>query len=97
MKLRIPKIFPRETLAMALDNVRERLALHFDAEASLESRVTKDSYEVHIRMPYRTQKPEVSTAAKEAARQPAKPRNGAHRLRATLRPRGVAGTEVARG
>ena len=38
---------------MALDNVRERLALHFDAEASLESRVTKDGYEVHIRMPYR--------------------------------------------
>ena len=40
---------------MALDNIRERLALHFDAEASLESRVTRDSYEVHIRMPYRTQ------------------------------------------
>jgi two-component system sensor histidine kinase AlgZ len=41
---------------MALDNIRERLALHFDAEASLESRVNKDSYEVHIRMPYRTLK-----------------------------------------
>jgi hypothetical protein len=27
--------------------------LHFDAEASLESRMTKESYEVHIRMPYR--------------------------------------------
>ena len=40
---------------MALANVRERLALHFDAEASLESRVTKDAYEVHIRIPYRTQ------------------------------------------
>jgi len=40
---------------MALDNVRERLALHFDAEASLESRVTKDAYEVHIRIPYRTE------------------------------------------
>jgi two-component system, LytTR family, sensor histidine kinase AlgZ len=40
---------------MALANVRERLALHFDAEASLESRVTKDGYEVHIRIPYRTQ------------------------------------------
>jgi two-component system sensor histidine kinase AlgZ len=39
---------------MALGNVRERLALHFDAEASLESRVTKDGYEVHIRLPYRT-------------------------------------------
>jgi two-component system sensor histidine kinase AlgZ len=42
---------------MALDNIRERLALHFDAEASLESRATRDTYEVHIRMPYRTQKP----------------------------------------
>ena len=41
---------------MALDNIRERLALHFDAEASLESRVVHDNYEVHIRMPYRTQK-----------------------------------------
>jgi two-component system sensor histidine kinase AlgZ len=36
---------------MALANVRERLALHFDAEASLESRVTKESYEVQIRIP----------------------------------------------
>lgn len=42
---------------MALDNVRERLALHFDAEASLESRAGKDTYEVHIRMPYRTVMP----------------------------------------
>ena len=40
---------------MALANVRERLALHFDAEASLDSKVTKDSYEVHIRIPYRTE------------------------------------------
>jgi two-component system sensor histidine kinase AlgZ len=38
---------------MAVDNIRERLALHFDAEATLESRVNRDSYEVHIRMPYR--------------------------------------------
>jgi len=42
---------------MAIANIRERLALHFDAEAALESRVTKDSYEVHIRMPYRTVAP----------------------------------------
>jgi two-component system, LytTR family, sensor histidine kinase AlgZ len=39
---------------MALANIRERLALHFDAEAGLESKVNKDSYEVHVRMPYRT-------------------------------------------
>jgi hypothetical protein len=45
---------------MALDNVKERLALHFDAEASLESRVTKDGYEVQIRMPYRASAPDVA-------------------------------------
>jgi len=39
---------------MALDNVRERLKLHFDTEGSLESRVKADAYEVHLRMPYRT-------------------------------------------
>jgi two-component system sensor histidine kinase AlgZ len=39
---------------MALANIRERLALHFDAEASLASKANRDSYEVHIRMPYRT-------------------------------------------
>ena len=59
---------------MALDNMRERLALHFDAEASLESRVTKDGYEVHIRMPYRTTRPEpqvdASGARAERARNP---------------------------
>ena len=50
---------------MALGNVRERLALHFDAEASLESRVTKDGYEVHIRLPYRTSaNPDVARAEK---------------------------------
>jgi two-component system sensor histidine kinase AlgZ len=38
---------------MAMDNIRERLALHFDAEASLESKLSRESYEVHIRMPYR--------------------------------------------
>ena len=39
---------------MAIANIRERLALHFDAEAGLESKVNKETYEVHIRMPYRT-------------------------------------------
>jgi two-component system sensor histidine kinase AlgZ len=38
---------------MAFANVRERLALHFDAEGSLQARVKDASYEVHIRMPYR--------------------------------------------
>lgn len=42
---------------MAMDNIRQRLALHFDAEASLEARAGRDSYEVHIRMPYRAAAP----------------------------------------
>jgi len=41
---------------MAIANIRERLALHFDAEATLDSRVTRDGYEVHIRIPYRAAK-----------------------------------------
>lgn len=39
---------------MALANIRERLALHFDAEAQLATRVTGDTYQVHITIPYRT-------------------------------------------
>jgi two-component system sensor histidine kinase AlgZ len=38
---------------MALANIRERLALHYDAEASLTTRATGDTYQVHIVMPYR--------------------------------------------
>ncbi len=53
---------------MALANIRERLALHFDAEASLESRVLRDSYEVHIRMPYRTESPPKAVAVAGASR-----------------------------
>lgn len=37
---------------MALANIRERLQLHFDAEATLETRVGEDSYQVHISIPY---------------------------------------------
>jgi len=51
---------------MAIANIRERLALHFDAEAALESRVTRDSYEVHIRMPYRTVAPPRTGEARTA-------------------------------
>ena len=39
---------------MALANIRERLALHFDAEAQLNTEVSADHYRVHIIMPYRT-------------------------------------------
>ncbi|MNC94767.1 hypothetical protein D3C83_117120 [compost metagenome] len=38
---------------MAVANIRERLQLHFDAEASLETRVENGTYEVRIVMPYR--------------------------------------------
>ena len=41
---------------MALANIRERLQLHFDAEASLSTKIGGDSYEVHIVMPYHRQK-----------------------------------------
>jgi hypothetical protein len=53
---------------MALDNVRERLALHFDAEASLESRVLEHAYEVHIRMPYRNREPRHRREGRDARR-----------------------------
>jgi len=41
---------------MALANIHERLQLHFDAEASLNTKIGGDSYEVHIVMPYHRQK-----------------------------------------
>jgi two-component system sensor histidine kinase AlgZ len=37
---------------MALANIRERLHLHFDAEASLKASVGENFYEVHITLPY---------------------------------------------
>jgi two-component system sensor histidine kinase AlgZ len=37
---------------MALANIRERLQLHFDAEATLDTRVGEDTYQVHITIPY---------------------------------------------
>lgn len=37
---------------MALGNIRERLALHFDAEASLSNKVSGGRYEVRIAIPY---------------------------------------------
>jgi two-component system sensor histidine kinase AlgZ len=37
---------------MALTNIRERLQLHFDAEASMRSEVKDGLYKVTIRMPY---------------------------------------------
>ena len=42
---------------MAIDNIRERLALHFDAEAGLSAKALRNLYQVHIHMPYRKQRP----------------------------------------
>lgn len=39
---------------MALDNIRERLNLFFDAEARLETRVERGRYRVEIEIPYRS-------------------------------------------
>jgi two-component system sensor histidine kinase AlgZ len=38
---------------MAMGNIRQRLALHFDAEAQLITKVSEHKYQVHIILPYR--------------------------------------------
>jgi two-component system, LytTR family, sensor histidine kinase AlgZ len=43
----------RQGNRMALANIRERLALHFDVEGKMESRVVGAYYETRIDMPYR--------------------------------------------
>ncbi|HUL90889.1 MAG TPA: histidine kinase [Burkholderiales bacterium] len=44
----------RQGNRMALSNIRERLQLHFDVEASLNTRIADGRYEIGIAMPYRT-------------------------------------------
>jgi two-component system, LytTR family, sensor histidine kinase AlgZ len=41
---------------MAMGNIRERLSLHFDAEASLKTQITGNSYQATITLPYTKQK-----------------------------------------
>jgi two-component system, LytTR family, sensor histidine kinase AlgZ len=41
---------------MAINNIRERLALHFDAEAGLSTKALRNMFQVHIHMPYRKQR-----------------------------------------
>lgn len=41
---------------MALGNIRERLALHYDAEASLDAKIVGAMYQVHIVIPYITER-----------------------------------------
>jgi two-component system sensor histidine kinase AlgZ len=74
---------------MALANIRERLALHFDAEARLESRILPDAYEVHIRLPYRTINPPQSTDRIEPRIVRGKSADTGDTRRAGLRPAGV--------
>ena len=82
---------------MALENIRERLALHFDAEASLESRINRDTYEVHIRMPYRTRKPAASgNATDTSSRQGAHHDSGTQKRRQSRRQRPLPGTPATR-
>lgn len=47
---------------MALENVRERLLLYFDAEASLSTKANSDYYQVHIVLPYQELPDEQSAA-----------------------------------
>ena len=42
---------------MALGNIKSRLMLHFDVEASLKTQVRDAFYQVHITLPYRTSAP----------------------------------------
>jgi two-component system sensor histidine kinase AlgZ len=46
---------------MALDNIRQRLALHYDLEADLSCRAEGDRYRVTIRLPVRRRAPREST------------------------------------
>ena len=51
---------------MALENIRERLMLFFDAEARLESRVEAGRYRVEIEIPYRVSGPAESAGGARA-------------------------------
>jgi len=83
---------------MALANVRERLALHFDAEASLTSQVTKDGYEVHIRLPYRIAGPDaIGERQREAAPPPERARRGASGSSRRVDAGDLPGLAVSRG
>lgn len=50
-----PEAQPHSGNRMAINNIRERLALHFDAEAGLTARAVRNVFQVHIHMPYRQQ------------------------------------------
>jgi two-component system, LytTR family, sensor histidine kinase AlgZ len=57
----------RQGNRMALANIRERLALHFDVEAKLESGVQGANYEIAIVIPYRRASPNTVPGVRAAA------------------------------
>jgi two-component system, LytTR family, sensor histidine kinase AlgZ len=62
LEMMLTNPFPRESRQtagnrMAIANIRERLQLHFDAEASMRSEVSDGVYKVTIRMPYLSAQP----------------------------------------
>jgi len=57
----------RQGNRIALSNIRERLALHFDVEATLEAGVNGADYEIRIAMPYRKAAPHSVPADRAAA------------------------------
>ena len=48
---------------MALDNLRERLELFFDAEASMVTKITEKRFQVEIEFPHLTERPDGETDA----------------------------------
>jgi two-component system, LytTR family, sensor histidine kinase AlgZ len=59
----------RQGNRMALANIRERLALHFDVEAKLETGVLGVNFEIAIAMPYRKASPATLPGERAAARE----------------------------
>jgi two-component system sensor histidine kinase AlgZ len=57
----------RQGNRIALANIRERLALHFDVEANLESGVQGANYEIAIVIPYRRASPNTVPGVRAAA------------------------------
>ena len=62
-----PEYQHRQGNRIALANIRERLALHFDVEGVLESGVKGSSYEIRMTMPYRRAAPHSVSGERAAA------------------------------
>jgi two-component system sensor histidine kinase AlgZ len=62
-----PEYQHRQGNRIALANIRERLALHFDVEGVLESGVNGSSYEIRMTMPYRRAAPHSVSGERAAA------------------------------